>query len=334
MATDRPTVNDFEAAVTLAVRAPSLHNTQPWQWTVTDDGLELRADRTRQLPATDLDGHALLLGCGAALQLSRLGLLTAGWTSKAKRFPDPDDPDLLATIRTEERIEVTDEVLRVARAAARRKSERRPFSHRPVPEWALDHLRAAAAEPGVYLDFVVRTDDRIDLAVAVAWADRYEQQDHGYRQELSEWTNKEDETGEGIPSSVILHQEKDQEPRHDEVPVRDFELGRLGEVPVVTGGDEQPAFGVLFTIDDDREARLRAGEAITRVLVRAEDLGLAASMMSQPVDFPGVRERVRVLMSWVDHPHMLIRFGWPPEGEPGPPTPRRGLSDVITFQRS
>lgn len=332
MPADRPTTRDYEAALTLAVRAPSLHNTQPWHWTVTDSGLELRADRRRQLPATDLDGHGVLLGCGAGLQLARLGLLACGWTSVARRFPDPDDPDLLAIIRTDLRVEVTDEVLRIANAAARRHTEPRPFDSRPVPEWVLDQLRAAAAEPGVYLDFVVRPDDRIDLAVAAAWADRYEQQDTGYRQELTEWTHKEAEAGEGIPASVIVHQPAS-ESRHTDVPVRDFELGTLGEVPMATG-DEQPAFGVLFTAADDSESRLRAGEALIRVLVRAEDLKLACSMVSQPVDFPGVRERVRVLMSWVDHPHMLIRFGWPPGGDPGPPTPRRGLSEVITDQRS
>lgn len=333
MPADRPTTGDYEAALTLAVRAPSLHNTQPWQWTVTDTGLELRADRSRQLPATDLDGHGLLLSCGAALQLSRLGLLACGWTSKARRFPDPNDPDLLAVIGTHERVEVTDEVLRVAQAAARRHTERRPFDSRPVPGWALDHLRAAAAEPGVYLDFVERPDDRLDLAVAAAWADRYERQDRRYQEELIEWTTKEAESGEGIPPSAILHQPEGGR-RHTEVPVRDFEMGTLGEVSMVSGGDERPALGVLFTLTDDPEYRLRAGEALVRVLVRSEDLGLGCSMVSQLVDFPGVRERVRVLMSWVDHPHMLLRFGWSPEGGPGPRAPRRRLSEVITDQRS
>lgn len=332
MPTDGPTAEHYEAALTLAVRAPSLHNSQPWRWTVTDRQLELRADRERQLPATDLDGHGVMLACGAGLELARLGLRACGWTSTVHRFPRPDDPDLLAVVRPGDRAVVTDDILRTAHAAARRHTDRRPFSGDPVPDEILDELRAAAAEPGVYLDFVVRADDRIDLAVAAAWADRYEEQDLGYRAELAEWTRRDSESNEGIPPAAIPHHTG--EPRHTEVPVRDFELGTLGEVDVHGIGDEQPAFGVLFTAADDQESRLRAGEALCRVLVRAEDLGLSASLMSQPVDFPGVRERVRVLMSWVDHPHMLIRFGWPQAGEPGPPTPRRGVHEVATFPGS
>src|ERR1700733_14494025 len=34
-----------EAVVAAASRAPSLHNTQPWQWVLRGDGLDLRADR-------------------------------------------------------------------------------------------------------------------------------------------------------------------------------------------------------------------------------------------------------------------------------------------------
>ncbi|HEY9474777.1 MAG TPA: NAD(P)H nitroreductase [Mycobacteriales bacterium] len=333
MSTDRPTIEHYEAALTLAVRAPSLHNTQPWRWTVSDGGLELRADRQRQLAATDLDGHGVLLACGAALQMARLGLQACGWDTTVRRLPDSGDPDLLAVIVPTGRTEVTEDVLRTARAAARRHTERRPFAPRPVPEWALDELRVAAAEPNVYLDYVERPDDRIELAVATAWADRYEKQDAGYRAELDTWTHREADTREGIPPTAIPRQ-RGEKARHTDVPVRDFEVGTLGEVPVGGGGDERPVFGVLFTSADDTESRLRAGEALSRVLVRVEELGLACSLMSQPVDFPGVRERVRVLMSWVDHPHMLIRIGWPPGGDRLPPTPRRGVGEVADLGRS
>ncbi|MFD0821037.1 nitroreductase, partial [Micromonospora zhanjiangensis] len=36
-----------------ALRAPSVFNTQPWRWRIGPDGLELHADRDRQLAATD-----------------------------------------------------------------------------------------------------------------------------------------------------------------------------------------------------------------------------------------------------------------------------------------
>ena len=41
--------------VELACRAPSVHNTQPWAWRIGPDRIELYADWSRQLPASDPD---------------------------------------------------------------------------------------------------------------------------------------------------------------------------------------------------------------------------------------------------------------------------------------
>ena len=46
--------------VELACRAPSVHNTQPWAWRVSSDRIDLYADWSRRLPASDPDGRNLL----------------------------------------------------------------------------------------------------------------------------------------------------------------------------------------------------------------------------------------------------------------------------------
>ena len=44
----------------------------------------------------------------------------------------------------------------------------------------------------------------------------------------------------------------------------------------------------------------------------------------------GVRDRLRMLMSWIDRPQMILRVGWPPEGPPPASTPRRSVDVVLT----
>lgn len=77
---------------------------------------------------------------------------------------------------------------------------------------------------------------------------------------------------------------------------------------------------MVFSRDDDATTRLRAGEIYTELSVDAERLGLATSAMTQELDLPGVRNRVRTLMSWPDHPQMILPVGWPPvaDATPGP----------------
>ena len=90
-----------------------------------------------------------------------------------------------------------------------------------------------------------------------------------------------------------------------------------------------PSPVVLLSTEDDAEARLRAGEAYTRLSVEAERHGLASSALTQALDLPSVRQRLRTLMNWSDHPQMVVRVGWPPREPPPPNTPRRPVADVL-----
>ncbi|MBB5898081.1 nitroreductase family protein [Kutzneria kofuensis] len=61
-----------------AAMAPSVHNSQPWRFRVLPDRIELHADLTRRLPATDPGDKELRLACGAALTNLRIALEALG----------------------------------------------------------------------------------------------------------------------------------------------------------------------------------------------------------------------------------------------------------------
>jgi nitroreductase len=321
---------EVERAVMFGVRAPSIHNTQPWRWVYRPGVLELYADRSRQLPALDPDGRAMVLSCGAALELARLGFAAAGWRTEVDRLPDPDDRDLLARIHIAGWTAVEPATVVRARAAERRHTERRPFLVEPVAEEAIRSLLAAATDTGVYAYAVQRAEEKLDLAVVFSRADAIELSDPAYRAELAHWTRAAD-APDGVPAAAVPHVRAGS-PRHTDVPMRDFEAGMTGGQPLVDLVDERPVYIVLFSTADDRAARLRAGEAYARLSVEAERLGLASSAMTQAVDLPAIRERFRLLMNWPDHPQMVLRVGHPQPGLAPRPTGRRPLTAVFRFE--
>jgi nitroreductase len=328
----RPSLDDWRDAVRFAMRAPSIHNTQPWRWVLAGGELNLYGDRQRQLAVADPDGRAVLISCGGALSLAVLRLAAAGWATAVDRTPDPDSQDLLARVRVTGRAEPGRLTLERAAAAERRHTERRPFRPDPVPAELLDQLVDAARDDGVYAYAVERADQRLDLAVAMSWADRVVTEDPAYRAELARWVGPGAEAaGEGVPVSAVPHATPGQ-PRHTDVPIRNFEAGARGGQEVAGDVDEQPAYLVLLSRGDGAQHRLRAGEAYLRVSVEAERLGLASSAMTQAVDLPAVRERFRTLMDWPDHPQMVLRVGYPPTDRGAAPTPRRPLSAVLIVQ--
>jgi nitroreductase len=319
---------EVEAAVTLSSRAPSIHNTQPWRWQLHDGVLDLRADRTRQLTVVDSDGHSLLISCGAALALVELGLRSQGYGVEVERFPVLSDDDLLARLHATGAVKDAPEDADLVAAAWTRRTERRPFGRQPVMFVQIEAMRRAAVWADGYAHFPVRTGEMLDLAVAVSDADRVEQQDAAYLAEMARWVHA-GTAPDGVPGSAVPHVPHDS-PRHTDLPLRDFEVGTPGGELVTPGIDEKPLLALIFTTADQPVDRLQAGEATMRVMLEAERRGISSCALSQALDMPALRSRLKMLMSWPDYPQMMLRLGSRPAGEAAPLTYRRPLDDILT----
>jgi nitroreductase len=320
-----------ESALTVAVRAPSIHNTQPWAWRLSGGILTLHADRSRQLAVADPDAHSLLISCGAALHLTELALRAAGWLVETAILPDASDPDLLASFRPVDRHDPDEHLLAEVDAALRRRSDRRPFAREPLPAATVEALQAAGRSGDARVDFPNSEDERIDLAVAVSWADRVERDDQAYLEEMNRWLRDPDVHAmqDGVPLDVVPHVPEDQ-PRHTDVPLRDFEVGMSGRQIIERDVDERPLIAVILTDFESATDHLRAGVAMMRLMIAAELGGLSSCPLSQAVDFAAFRTRVQRAMGWVGYPQMMLRIGYPasPASELVR-TPRRDVSAVL-----
>ena len=150
MSANYPDFETIRAALTLATRAPSVHNWQPWRWLVGPDRLHLYADPSRHLPSTDPNRRGMLVSCGTTLHHCTVALAAMGWHTRVARLPDPADIDHLAAITV---IRQTPGELDVMLAAAidRRRTDRRNYSSRPVPWGDIALMGARAARAGVML---------------------------------------------------------------------------------------------------------------------------------------------------------------------------------------
>ncbi|WP_037305836.1 Acg family FMN-binding oxidoreductase [Amycolatopsis orientalis] len=312
-----------DTAVALAVRAPSVHNSQPWQWRSGDRTLHLYADRTRLLPGTDPDGRDLILSCGAALHHLRVGFAALGWRAEVHRLPNPAEPDHLASIELH-RHEPTHHDIALAAAIPRRRTDRRRHSSWSVPTGHLETLARHAADEGTILRPALDAA-RYHLARAITAAAETHAGDPAYRTELAAWSGRHT-APDGVPSANAPAQ--DDTP--GALPARAFADPLLRQPEHAPGDNDDTVLLVLSTASDDTMSRLRAGEATSAVLLTATSLGLATSPLTEPLEIADTRAKVRDLVTGGTFPQMVLRTGWAPvNADPLPATPRRALADVL-----
>ena len=311
------------AAVT-ALRAPSIWNTQPWHWRIEHDTAKLRADRRRQLDPIDPDGRLLTVSCGAALHHARVALAAEGADVVVERLPRDDDPDLLATLRYTGVLPWSPTAQRLRRAIQVRRTDRRPFDVKPVPEHVADRLCAAARHAGADMH-LVRPKDLTAVAVAAGHAAAAERADPAYRAELARWTGASLAAGEGVPLDTVAALGA------RPVPIRDFT--GVDEGPSIYSGaepvDRAASYGVIVTDVDEPAAWLVAGEALSAVLLTATAERLATSAMSDLVEVRSARDLLRRMLGNVAHPVIGVRIGVPGPGALPPHSPRRPAAETV-----
>uniref|UniRef100_UPI003CC7FFC6 Acg family FMN-binding oxidoreductase n=1 Tax=Nocardia brasiliensis TaxID=37326 RepID=UPI003CC7FFC6 len=182
----QPDADTVEAALAMAVRAPSVHNSQPWRWRIAGEAIQLYADPGRHLVATDPQQRGLILSCGAALHHLRVALAVLGWSAAVEHLPDPGDPDHLATV-TLTPYAPTPTDFELSAALVHRQSDRRRYSSWQVPP---GYLRTVATRAAQYGAVVRQVPDGLRARLARPARDAVARHaaDPAYQLELAAWS--------------------------------------------------------------------------------------------------------------------------------------------------
>ncbi|MEV4377376.1 hypothetical protein [Streptosporangium sp. NPDC049644] len=323
--TNEEITSAIHAAVQAAVWAPSVHNTQPWSFTVDGEEIALRADSERKLRLGDPEGREMLISCGAALMNVRLALRVLGCEPQVRVLPDPDRPALLATVRMGATA-APDEHTRLLHAEIeRRRTHRAGFAEVPVADRLIEAFACQANAEGARLT-PVRSEAAVRvLAALTCAAEDVQSQDRLLTLEMIRWAQPPGSPRkDGVPARAYPR-----EPRrtHPHFAQRDYAHGH-------PWGDDADQFhstftgtvAVLTTPGDSREDWISAGQALQRVLLHASAYDVSAAFHTQALEMFHLREFLRQELLSGEHPQMIMRLGFTSDESEGI---RRPVTDVL-----
>lgn len=317
------THTDIETAVRAATLAPSVLNVQPWRFVAHGDVIELHRDPDRALPVTDPGNRALTISCGAALFNLRLAIAHLAGHPEVDILPDPARPTLLAVVRPGDGTEPTAVESRLYVAIRDRRSSRVPFLDQPLPVETVVRIENAAATEGGTLRFL-NAYEAADVGKLVRQADLVQRADADIRAEVGRWIGRGPDAVDGIPHISLGPRATD-----PSTLVRDFALGLPVEGRDRAAFEHNPTLAVLLSDHDGPVDWVSTGQALERLWLEATVAGAGVSLLTQPLEMPGMRWLARPAAAGRFWPQALLRLGIPTRSTP--PTPRRPVTDVLTF---
>jgi len=302
-----------------AVFAPSSHNTQPWRFEIKDNRILLYADRTRALPANDPEDRELTISCGCALMNLRAAAAHKGLGVSCEIVPDPNDEDLLAVVDLGKDDTPSSAESDLFQSIEGRRTYRKRFEDRDVPDSTLSALSESAVEEGAWLQVIESEDKRQNIAALVSEGDSIQWSNPSWRRELAAWMHPR-RRGDGLTMPVGVSPIA-------KLVVRTFDMGNGVGAKDKQLADESPVLAVIGSDGDSVQGWLRAGQALEKVLLSAHSSGLQASYLNQPIQVASLRSKLQDLLGRGGFPQVLIRLGYPAVEVPA--APRRAIDEVI-----
>lgn len=307
--------------VRYATLAANGHNTQPWQFAIQENSIEIRPDASRRLAVVDPDERELWISLGCALENLRLAAQAAGYLPE---ITYPDRTDFIRVDLAPDRPQPS--VL--FDAIPRRQNTRCVYDGQAVATATLDQLRALPLEPGVSMRLIT---DRSGMETALEYVNQgnlAQYADARFVSELVQWLrfNKR----EVLASLDGLSTRSSGNPEVPRWLGQFFVTGTKPQQQADADAEKMrssPGAIVFASSAEDKTAWVRIGQVYERLALQMTALEIKSALLNQPIEVAGLRAQFQQAMGLgTAQPQMLLRFGY---ADAMPRSLRRPVDQVL-----
>ncbi len=319
----------IERVLATAVRAPSVHNTQPWQVTVRGDAIEVRADPARTLRHTDPQGREATISCGALVDHAVVAARREGLDAQVVLLPDGAEGRLARIVLSQGPAPSASE-LELSVAAVHRRTSRALLDDLAVDGAVAQSLQAVVADAQAHLVLLPASSAARGIVLReVERAERLASEDEVGTTEEAVWSGPAQGREDGVPVGDGWENRPARAARPGSRRLTDRFRGSADaqEHGSADAQEHGAVLALLTTPADTAQDWLVAGRALSRMLLTASVHGLAASFATTVLENPTTRHEVVRSLGLVGAPQMLVQLGY---GEPGPRSSRRPVTGTQT----
>lgn len=296
--------------VRYATLAANGHNTQPWLFRADDRGIEILPDITRRTPVVDPDDHHLFASLGCAAENLALAAGARGLAGEI-RFDPAGGGTLRLTFGTGSRAGPGDDA-DLFDAIPQRQSTRSDYDGSAASTADLSRLAAAAAVPGVDLILITERAQIARLSDLVIAGNSTQLADPAFLAELKHWLRFNPtaamQTGDGLYGLA-----NGSPAMPDWIAPQAFDMAFTAKAENAKYARQiasSSGIAVFVAAHENPEHWVQVGRACQRFALRATALGLKTAHINQPVEVPGLRADLAMLVGLPGRrPDIVMRFG-------------------------
>ncbi len=311
----------MRALVHAATLAANGHNTQPWQFAIRDNVIEIHPDNSRHLPVVDPHDRELWISLGCALENLLVAARTLGYAQEVS-YPESND-----FIRVQLAAD-TPQTDALFAAIPERQNTRSAYDGQAIPVADLGQIQAVPLEPGVKLRFVTNPTDLETVLEYVNQGNLQQYADEAFVDELIEWLrfNKR----EALAALDGLFTCRSSNPAVPRWLGQAFVAGTKPQQQADADAEKLCSSSgalVIASQADEKSTWVRTGQVYERLALQMTALGIKSAFLNQPIEVAELRSQFQSALG-LDNalPQLLVRFGYAPAM---PRSLRRPVEEVL-----
>ena len=291
--------------ISFAILAPSGHNSQPWQFQISDNEIIISPDYTKRLDVVDGNDRELFMSLGCATENLMIAARHYGYDSKY----DFHDGKIVVTLSKQD----TYNDDKLFDAITKRHTHRSNFSGAKIPDNILQNISARILQDNASVMIYDSGSREAEIIMQkITEGNEIQMSDTAFKRELVSWMrfNKKhvNETHNGLCYNVLGFPAT---PKPIGKRIVGMFLNPKAQNKTDNAVNASASHFCVFCVKDDNAKNwVDLGVFLERFLLKITSEGISYNFSNQPCEIPALKENLRQNLNLTAYPSVIIRLGY------------------------